>query len=58
VNLAARASSHADSGEVLVTEAVVRAWNGAGVGFHAVGEVALRGLVHPVHLYRADRVNG
>ena len=54
VNLAARAASHAGPGEVLVTEAVVRGWQGAEVGFHEVGEVALRGMTRPVRLFRAE----
>ncbi|MGD2137927.1 MAG: adenylate/guanylate cyclase domain-containing protein [Gammaproteobacteria bacterium] len=54
VNLAARASSHAGPGEVLVTGAVARGWKGSGVSFHEVGEVQLRGLTHPVRLFRAD----
>jgi len=54
VNLASRASSHAGPGEVLVTGTVVKEWEGSGVVFLEVGEVALRGLSRPVRLYLAE----
>jgi adenylate cyclase len=56
VNLAARASAHAGTGEVLVTEAVVKGWRGGEVGFQEVGEVELRGLARPVRLYRIEQM--
>jgi adenylate cyclase len=54
VNLAARASAHAGPDQVLVTEAVVKGWEGSEVSFHEVGEVQLRGLKRPVRLYQAS----
>jgi len=54
VNLASRASAHAGPGEVLVTGTVVKGWEGGGVEFREVGEVALRGLSRPVRLYLAE----
>lgn len=52
VNLAARASSRAGPGEVLVTETVVDEWAGEGVEFREKGTMEIRGLTRPVRLYR------
>ena len=53
VNLAARIASHAQAGEVLVTQEVVRDCDSATVWFEPVGEVMLKGIAAPVALHRA-----
>jgi adenylate cyclase len=53
VNLASRAAARAGPGEILVTEGVVREWNGSGATFEAVGQIHLKGVAEAVRLYRA-----
>jgi adenylate cyclase len=55
VNAAARIADHAKGGEVLVSEQVVDALEGLGVSFASIGPVELKGLLQPMHLYRASR---
>jgi class 3 adenylate cyclase len=55
VNTAARIASHAGPGQVLVTDAVVRASRDPAIRFDDAGLVELEGLSHPVHLHRAER---
>jgi adenylate cyclase len=54
VNLAARISGQAATNEVLASEDVVTT-QPEGVTFEEVGPVELRGITHPVTLYRARR---
>jgi adenylate cyclase len=54
VNMAARIASHAEPGQVLVSEAVVRSAQNPAM-FVDLGPVALKGLVQPIRLYRARR---
>ncbi len=56
VNTAARIASHAEPGQVLVSERVVRSARNPAIRFDDVGLVALAGLSHPISLYRARRV--
>lgn len=53
VNLASRAQQQAAPGEVLFTEAACATINRREVQFEDVGTFELKGIAHPVHLYRA-----
>src|SRR5919106_6110501 len=53
VNLASRIADAAGPGEVLVSEAVVDAVDHAKVRFDPTGRVELKGVPHPVALFRA-----
>jgi adenylate cyclase len=53
VNLAARVVARARGGEVLVTDAVVEAVQGAHLRFEGIGEVKLKGFDQPRQLCRA-----
>jgi adenylate cyclase len=53
VNVAARISSHAGPGEVLVSEPVLEVARPPDVRFEPIGPVALKGLSRPVSLHRA-----
>jgi adenylate cyclase len=55
VNTAARIASHAEPGQVLVSDDVVRSTRNPAFRFTDLGLVALKGLPHPVRLYRAGR---
>jgi len=56
VNVAARVAGAAESGEVLVTQAVADAAAGAqDLAFTPAGSVALKGVAEPAALYRAVR---
>jgi len=55
VNLAARISSKAGPGEVLVNEDVVTVATAAGVSFEQLGSFELKGFADPVVLHRAGR---
>ncbi len=55
VNTAARIASHAGPGETLVSDTVVRSSQNRSVSFVDVGLVELKGLPHPIRLYRASR---
>jgi adenylate cyclase len=56
VNLASRIAGIAGSGEVIASEAVVRATPGDGLRFERIDEAALKGLADPVPLYRVSFV--
>ena len=53
MNLAHRVVSRALGGEVLVTEAVVKASESEFLRFDAIGEVVLKGFPEPISLYIA-----
>ena len=53
VNLAARISSYAQAGQVVVSEETAARSADAGVAFEALGPVALKGVAQPLPLYRA-----
>ena len=55
VNIAARIADFAQSGQVLVSEAIVDACEGAGVAFEEVGPVELKGVAGAMNLYAASR---
>ncbi len=55
VNLASRIADYAKAGEVIVSQAVVDASNGAGLSFRDVGPVELKGVSEPMTLYAAAR---
>ena len=55
VNLAARIAAYASAGQVLVSERVVERVPPQGVSFIALGQVQLKGIVHPVQLLEARR---
>ena len=55
VNLAARISSFAQAGQVVVSEETAARSAGAGVAFEPLGPVELKGLARPLPLYRAFR---
>jgi adenylate cyclase len=57
VNLASRIVDYARPREVLVSEEVVREAPPDGVVFESIGDIALKGLLEPIPLYRA-RVHG
>jgi adenylate cyclase len=54
VNLAHRVVTRALGGEVLVTNAVKEAVNSEYLGFEPIGEVTLKGIPDPIHLYIAQ----
>ena len=53
VNLAARISSRARAGQVLVSQSVVEGWATNGVRFDPVGDAELKGIPGPVPLFLA-----
>jgi adenylate cyclase len=53
VNLAARISSYAQAGQVVVSEETAARSADAGVAFEALGPVELKGVAQPLPLYRA-----
>jgi adenylate cyclase len=55
VNLAARISSYAQAGQVVVSEQTAARSAGTGVAFEALGPVELKGVAQPLPLYRAFR---
>ncbi|MDP9225898.1 MAG: adenylate/guanylate cyclase domain-containing protein [Actinomycetota bacterium] len=55
VNTAARIASHAEPGEVLVSDDVVRSTRNPAFRFTDLGLVELKGLPHPIRLHRASR---
>jgi adenylate cyclase len=59
VNVASRIADYARQGEVLVSQSVVDAADGAAdgvaVGFEEIGPVELKGVAGPVRLYVATR---
>jgi adenylate cyclase len=55
VNIAARIAEYARPGEVLVTQEVVEAADGAPVAFTEIGPVELKGVSGPLRLHRAHR---
>ena len=55
VNLASRIADYAKAGEVMVSQAVVDASNGAGLSFRDVGPVELKGVTEAMTLYAAAR---
>jgi adenylate cyclase len=55
VNLAARLAAHAQAGQVLVSDEVVRCSSVDGVVFESLGEVALKGVSTRVGVHRALR---
>jgi adenylate cyclase len=55
VNVAARIGEFARPGEVVVSQAVVDASDGAGVSFTEIGPVELKGVAGPVRLQAAHR---
>lgn len=54
VNLAARVCGEAEDGQILVTQRVLTAVEGA-VEIAPVGDLALKGFTRPVPVYRAVR---
>ena len=55
VNIASRIADYAKSGEVIVSQDMVDASDGATLTFSEVGPVALKGLSAPIVLYSAAR---
>jgi class 3 adenylate cyclase len=55
VNLAARIAEYARPGEVVVSQAVVDASDGAGVAFTEIGPVELKGVAGAMRLHAAHR---
>jgi adenylate cyclase len=55
VNIASRIAEYARPGEVLVSEAVVRACEHEALAFTDLGPVDLKGVGGPVHLHSARR---
>jgi adenylate cyclase len=55
VNLAARIAEYARPGEVLVSQEVVDAADGAPVSFAEIGPVELKGVPETIRLYTARR---
>ncbi|MGH2489758.1 MAG: adenylate/guanylate cyclase domain-containing protein [Candidatus Limnocylindria bacterium] len=55
VNIASRIAEYARPGEVLVSQAVVEASEGAGAAFTEIGPVELKGVGGTVHLHAARR---
>jgi adenylate cyclase len=53
VNLAARLAGRAEAGQTLVSEDVVSLVGGDGERFRDVGELRLKGIPAPVHVYEA-----
>jgi adenylate cyclase len=56
VNVASRIAEYARPGEVLVSQAVVDASEGAGAAFTEIGPVELKGVAGAMHLHSAHRV--
>jgi class 3 adenylate cyclase len=56
VNLASRIADAAAPGEVLTSQAVADAADGAAFEFDPVGGVSLKGIPDPVPLFRASRI--
>ena len=56
VNLTSRIADYARPGEVLVTQALADASQEAGIAFHGIGQVELKGVEGPVNLLRAQLV--
>ncbi|MGH8927273.1 MAG: adenylate/guanylate cyclase domain-containing protein [Acidimicrobiia bacterium] len=54
VNIAARIADYARPGEVLVSQEVVEASRSEAAAFQEIGQVELKGVSGPVHLYRAQ----
>jgi adenylate cyclase len=54
-NVAARVADVASPGELLVSDALVRADAHAGVDFDELGPVVMKGLPEPISLFRAER---
>jgi adenylate cyclase len=57
VNLAARLAGHAQAGQTLVEEDVVRLTDRSGLRFEERGTVELKGIPHPVRVHEAFRVD-
>lgn len=55
VNVASRIGEYARPGEVLVSQAVVDACEGAPVSFRSIGPVEFKGTTDAIHLYAASR---
>ncbi len=55
VNVASRVSDYARPGEVLVSQEVVEAADGSGLGFTEIGPVELKGIAGTVRLHAAHR---
>jgi adenylate cyclase len=55
VNVASRIAEYARAGEVLVSQAVVEASEGASVTFADLGPVELKGVPGAMHLHAAHR---
>ena len=55
MNTAARIASHAGTGQILVSDNVLRAAVVDGVSFVEIGEVELTGISQPVLLHDARR---
>jgi len=55
VNVASRVSDYARPGEVLVSQEVVEAAVGIGLGFTEIGPVELKGIAGAVRLHAAHR---
>jgi len=55
VNLAARISSYARAGQVVVSEETVHRSGGDGLRFEPLGTVDLKGVARPLPLYQAFR---
>ena len=55
VNLAARISSYAGAGQVVVSDETATRAAGPGLRFEPLGPVELKGVAQPLPLYRASR---
>jgi class 3 adenylate cyclase len=55
VNLAARISSYAEAGQVVVSEETAARAAGAGLRFEPLGPVELKNVARPLPLYQAFR---
>lgn len=55
MNLASRIAAAAGQGEVLASRAVVEAAEDASLRFERVDERSLKGIAHPVALFRVTR---
>jgi adenylate cyclase len=53
--LAARIAAEAGPGQVLVGESIAEHWTSEGVRFEEIAPVSLKGVAHPVSIYRAHR---
>ena len=56
VNVAARIATHANAGQILVSDDVVHAADDPRVRFRDVGSVELRGVSEPLRLHEAHRM--